>query len=232
MDLIPAFTLFNVLASIPLVMMLVPLIKSALEILMANPLARAVFNTTLVVLESTELVWRPALKLSLAVIKTFYNALVLVLPQVKALVLNFINTTMAGIKKMQEMGVNVSQTLGAVLDRMGEFGDALIVLARGLTKLTFYLVRMMGSVVSAFEDVFAFGKKMMFEPNVLTMNDLYNIILPICIVASCISFLLWLKSSPKSSKSVAVYQPRRSSRIARKRAMILTQDLSESLPAC
>ena len=232
MDLIPAFTLFNVLASIPLVMVLVSIAKPFIESLLANPIARAAFNTTLVVLESTKLVWRPALNLAVMLIKNIYKALVLVMPQIKAMILNIMNTTAIIVQKIQAMGLSISQAVTTTLDRMGEFGDAIIVVARGITKALFYAVRLLGSLVGAFESVFGFAKKMIFEPSNLTFNDMYNVLLPFFIVTCCIAFLLWIKRAPASPKYVPVYEPRRSSRIARKRAILLANDVSESLPAC
>jgi hypothetical protein len=232
MDLIPSFTLFNVLASIPLVMMFVSVFKPIAQSIITNPLTRAVLNTTLVVLESTEVVWRPLLNLTLMVIKPIYKTLVALLPQIKAVIVSTVNMTIALVKNMQAMGLSISQAVSATLERMGEFGDALVILARTFTKAVFYTVRMLSSILGAFEEVFNFGKKAFFDPAHITMNDLYNVMLPFIVVSCCIGLVLWVKRASVGVKSVPVYQPRRSSRLARKRAMLLADNLSDSLPPC
>lgn len=232
MDLIPSFSVFNVLASIPLVMMLVSVFKPITLAVMTNPLTRAVLNTTLVVLESTELVWRPVLNMALMIIKPIYKTLVALLPQIKTVLVTTVNVTMTLVKNIQAMGMSVSQAISSALENMGEFGDALVIVARTFTKAVFYTVRMLSSILGAFEDVFNFGKKALFDPTRLTLNDLYNVMLPFVVVSCCIGLALWMKRSPVETKRIPPYQPRRSSRIARKRAMLLADDLSGSLPPC
>jgi hypothetical protein len=232
MDLIPSFTAFNVLASIPLVMMLMSVLKPIVHSFLTNPLTKAVWNTTLVALESTELVWRPLLNMTIMVIKPIYKTFIAALPQMRKVIVTTVNMTMTLVKNMQAMGLSISQALSSALGHMGEFGDALVVVARTVTKVVFYGARLLSSILGAFEDVFTFGKKAFFDPTHLTINDLYNVMLPFVVVSCCIGFALWMRRTPVAQKSLAVYQPRRSSRLARKRAMFFADNLSESLPPC
>lgn len=229
MDLISSLSLFEVLASIPLVLMLVPVLLDLYKNVMANPIVSAAVNTTLVVLKNTELVWRPALNFAIAIIKPIVKALVLVFPQVKAVVTVLVNQTVALVQFAQSMGMSLITSLTNILERMAELGDALIVVARGLGNVGYYGLRAAGTLVGSFESVFVFGKRVLFESHLLSVNDLYNVLMPMLTVLVVLAAVYWVRKGPSPQKSVETFQPRRSSRIARKRAMLCAADMSDAL---
>ena len=231
MDLIPTLSIMNILAGLPLVIILMPFLKTLVLSVMNNPVVAAVYNTSLIVLESTELVWRPALQLSLILVKAMINALAVIIPQVKAAIRTAYNVTMPILRKIQAMGISMSHTISVIIDRMVELGDALIVLARGLSKAAFYALKGISAIVSSFETLATIGKKMVFAPQQITMQELSAALLPFLIVCSVITFVAWWRMTP-AQKTVTTFQPRRSSRLARKRAMLYTMDLSDALPSC
>jgi hypothetical protein len=231
MDLISSLSPFQMLASIPLLMMLVPLILDVYKSLLANPIVSAAVNTTLVVLKNTELVWRPALHFAVMILKPMLNALVLVFPQVKAVMRIVFNQTMALLQFAQSMGISLMNGFSNMMERFGEVGDALIVVARGFGHVGYYTLRATGAVVGSFESIFVFGKRMLFEAHLLTVEDLSNVMMPFFTVLAVLATLYWFRKG-SSGKTVEAFQPRRSPRIARKRAMLYGADASDALSPC
>jgi hypothetical protein len=229
MDLITSLSPFQMLASIPLLVMLVPFALDLYKNLMANPIFMAAVNTTLVVLKNTELVWRPALNFAIAIIKPIVKALAVIFPQVKAIVIVLVNQTVAAVQYARSMGMSLMTALTSIVERMGEVGDALIVVARGMGQVGYYGLRVAGTIVGSFESVFAFGKRALFEGHLLTANDLYNVMMPFFTVVAVLATVYWVRKGPSPQKCVETFQPRRSSRIARKRAMLCASDMSDAL---
>jgi len=232
MDLIPSLSPFQMIASIPLLVMLVPVLLDFYKSLIANPIVAAAVNTTLVVLKNTELVWRPALEFAIAIIKPIIKALMNLSPHVKSLVILVFNQTVQAFRTAQKMGMSLMNALSNFVDGLGELGTSLIVMTRGLGNVGYYLIRTVGGIVGSFDSVFMFSKRLLFEAHLITADDVYNVAMPFFVVASVILALLWLRKGSSPQKSIETFQPRRSSRIARKRAMLYAADVSDALSSC
>jgi len=232
MDLISSLSPFQMLASIPLLVMLVPFVLDLYKNLMANPIFVAAVNTTLVVLKNTELVWRPALNFAIAIIKPIVKALAVIFPQVKAVVIVLLNQTMAAVQYARSMGMSLMTALTSIVERLGEVGDALIILARGLGHAGYYGLRVGSMIVGSFETIFVFGTRALFESHLLTANDLYNVMMPFLTVLAVLATVYCFRKGSSPQKSVETFQHRRSSRIARKRAMVCAADMSDMLLPC
>lgn len=233
MSLIPTLSFLEVLAAIPLVVVLGPLVLSLVQGLMANPVVNAAVNATLVVLKSTEVVWRPIWTMSLVAFKQVFAALVYIAPMVKAVVMTIVNATVNAVRTAQQMGVSFSSAFPTLMLRIKELGEALLVIARTLGVAAYYAVKGLSLLLGSFEKVFVFGKQLLFEAHLLSAHDLYNVMLPLAIVFVTSAVLYWLRKAPSVGGETCekTFQPRRSSRLARKRAMLYAQDLDLS-PAC
>lgn len=230
MDLIPSLSFFELLAAIPLVITVGPFIFAAVVKFMEHPLVQPILNTTLVILKTTEVVWRPAVDFAVVLLKPVLKALVRLAPIAKDLVVFAINTTVTAFRTAQKMGMSFASAFPAIAQGMKDVGEALITLVRGIGNMMYYFLRATSLIVGSVESVFVFGKRLVFEAHLLTVNDVYNVALPFLIVTSLIATLYWFRKAPQ--KSVQVFQPRRSSRLARKRAMMYASDISDALSSC
>ena len=226
MDLIPSLSLFEIMAYAPLLM----LVSSTLFAFSENPVIKSFVNTTLVALKATEVVWRPALQFAVSILKPLVKALIQLAPYVRSAIRYAVNVTVTALRSAQSMGVSLTNAFPAVVQAFKDIGESLIILARGLGQFSYYLLRGTSLIVGSVESVFVFGKRLLFEAHLITMADLYNVMLPFVIVTGLLSAMYWFRKSP-SEKSVQAFQPRRSSRIARKRAMMCMSDISDAFPA-
>jgi hypothetical protein len=227
MDLITYRSLFELIAYTPLLV----LVMSTFFAFSENPVIQSLVNTTLVVLKATEVVWRPALKFALDLLKPLAKALIRYWPHMKSSVMYAMNTTLTALRTVQGMGISLSNAFPAVLEALKDISKSLIILTRALAHFVYYLVRGATLIVSSVESVFGFGKRLLFEAHLITMRDLSNAMLPLVIVTSLLCMMYWLRKGPPE-KSVKEYQPRRSSRLARKRAMLCMSDMSDPFPSC
>lgn len=227
MDLIPSLSFFQALAAIPLVMTLVPIVLSALFKFVEHPFVKPIINTTLVVLKNTEVVWRPAINFAIMLSKPILKAIALILPIVKSIVVYVVNVTVSAFRTAQSMGMSMANTFPVVAQGLKDIGESLVVLARGLGKLSYYVLRGVSLIVGSVESVFVFFKRVLFEAHLLTMADVYAVMMPFAIVLSLVAVLYWFRKSP-SQPCNQTFQPRRSARIARKRAMLCSADLSDA----
>lgn len=227
MDLITYRILFELMTYTPLLV----LVMSTLLAFSENPVIQTLVNTTLVVLKATEVVWRPALKFALDLLKPLTRGLIRYWPHVKSNLMYVMNTTLTLLRNAQTMGVSLTNAFPAVLEALKDISKSLIILTRALAHFAYYLVRGATVIVSSVESVFGFGKRLLFEAHLITMRDISNVILPLVIVTSLLCMMYWFRKGPPE-KSVKEYQPRRSSRLARKRSMLCVSDMSDSFPSC
>ena len=232
MDLIPSVSFFQTLAAIPLVITIGPIILAALESYSTNPIAKAFLNTTLVVLKTTEVVWRPVMKFTMTLLKEIVKSLVIILPTVKSAVVTLVNTTITAVRTAQSMGMSFANAFPAVIQALKDIGESILIVTKGLGHMTYYILRGLSLIVGSVESVFSFGKRALFEAHLLTLEDLSNVMLPFAIVVGMVGMLYLLRKSPSSPESCShvKFEPRRSSRIARKRSMLCSADLSDALP--
>ena len=224
MSLIPSLSFLELAALVPSIIVLAPFVLPTLEALMSNPLVSAAVNTTLVVLKTTEGVWRPAYNATV-------KAVVFLAPILKSLIVTTVNATIAFFKTAQSMGVSFTTAFPTVMVRIKELGEALVVIARTLGLTVYYMVKGLGFILGSVEYVLGFGKQILFEAHLLTAQDLYNVMLPFAVVLTTVMMVYWLRKTPQPLMETPM-PVRRSSRLARKRAMLYAQDLSDTFPSC
>jgi hypothetical protein len=235
MSLIPSFSFLELAALVPSMIVLWPFVLPTLKALMSNPLVSSAVNATLVVLETTEVVWRPAYNMTLVLAKEVIKAIVFLAPILKSLILTTVNVTVAFFRKAQAMGVSFATAFPTVMVRIKELGEALVVIGRTLGLTVYYMVKGLGFILGSVEYVLGFGKQLLFEPHLLTAQDLYNVMLPFAVVFTTLAMVYWFRKAPQPRIEAPMSAPvsvRRSSRLARKRAMMYAQDLSDAFPSC
>lgn len=222
MDLIAPTSILQTLMAIPFMMVIVPVIVSVIQTLMADPVVRAFVNTTLVALETTKAVWQPITSAAVAVIRQVYRFMVAITP-------TLVNVTMEIVRKAQSLGLSLSTALNALMERLGEVGSALIVLARAISKVTLVVLNSLSLVVTSVEQVFEFSKRVIFSPSMVTWEDLTSIAIPMTVCLGILTLLYYRYRSNTNPKPCEKPVPRRSSRLARKRAMMMCADMSDAL---
>jgi hypothetical protein len=234
MSLIPSLSFLELVAAVPLVMVLGPFLVSALQSILSNPLVCSALNTISVVLNTTEIVWRPAWNASVVVSRQILSGFVVVAPIIKSLVLSGLNTTITLVRNAQALGLSFAVAFPTVMLRIKELGEALLVIARSIGVVLYYVTKSVALVFGSVEHVFTFSKQLLFEAHLMTTEDVYNVMLPLAIVLGTIATLIWLRKTPQPVEALVCepFQPRRSSRLARKRAFLYAQDFSDALPAC
>jgi hypothetical protein len=231
MSLIPSLSFLELVAAVPLVMVLGPFLVSALQSILSNPLVSSAMNTISVVLNTTEIVWRPAWNASVILGKQILNGLTYLAPLVKAFLVSGANATLTLFRNAQAMGVSFTTAFPMVMLRIKELGEALLVIGRSLGLAMYYVTKGLALVLGSVEKVFLFGKQLLFEAHLMTADDVYNVMLPLAIVLATTALVYSFRKTPQPSQ-LQTFQPRRSSRLARKRAFLYAQDASDALPAC
>lgn len=215
---------------------------------MANPEFQTVINTTLVLLENTEVVWRPVLtvslvlakpvlELALILMKPILHALVLVAPIVKNLALQTMNLTANLLMTIRELGIDIRSSVSNLALSLQSFGGAMFTITKAASNMLYYSVQSISYVVSSFESVGDFSYRLLFETRTVSWSDVESVVAPFLVVASILGYVAWRAYStsytytPPPQTQICDYTvyPRRSSRIARKRALMLLNDLPPDL---
>jgi hypothetical protein len=260
MDLIAAVTVTDLIAGVSLSMM-VGVIGAALvanfqplwSLWVSNPLVQTVVNTTLVVLQNTELVWKPVLNASLVVIKPIiafalmilkpFGPLALVLADnlvrgmvivgfiTARLVLSTVRTIHSFITYMQSLGVNATVAIQSFVQGTTILAVSLAKIVHWVGYVLYEVVYGVGFLLESWEQVGTFLHRVIFEGHKITWNDVYNMSIPFAVVAAMMGLIAWrsgvMRRKPQAlNKKIddECIMPRRSSRIARKRAMMLCSD--------
>lgn len=235
MSLLPSLSLVKILAAAPLVVVFGPFVLSVLQRILSHPLICVALGTLSVVLNTTESVWRPLMNVSIILTKQILNGILYIAPIVKALVRSGVNATVTLVRNAQAIGMSFATAFPTVMLRIQELGGALLVIGRTLSGVVYYGTKSVALVLGSVEQVFLFSKQLLFEAHLLTVDDVYNVMLPFAIVGATIGTLYWLRTTPLSVQRCDAPQtceeakPRRSSRLIRKRAILYGSDM---LPAC
>ena len=258
MDLIATVTVTDLIAGVSLSMMigvlgaaLVANFQPLWALWISNPIVQTVVNTTLVVLENTEVVWKPLLNASLVVIKPMaafalmvlkpFGPMALVLADnvVKGMViLGFMTvhavilvaqTVKTFVNFVQSAGLNLTSAVQAFAEGTKDFAVSLATVAKAFGKVLVSLIHMTSTIVSSFEQVGSFLYQFFFAPHSISWNDLVNIAIPFTVVVGIVGLVFWRSCkrnvyAPHKKNDDECIMPRRSSRIARKRAMMLCSD--------
>jgi hypothetical protein len=221
-----------------------------------NPTVQVLVNNTLVVLKNTEVVWRPIVNTSLVILKPIlYFALMVLKPfgtlglvvldkAFKGLVtVGFVTVHIViGLVEGVQSFMNYTKSMGldfANAVKSGAFvlKDFTLSLAKIIQWIGYALYQLIFGVrylIDSCEQVGIFLHRLLFEAHKITWNDVYNISIPFLVVGSILGFFVWRISKKFTSKPVDLSKkyddeygiPRRSSRLARKRALLTCQDLS------
>ena len=260
MDLITGITITDLIAGVSLSMMIGVLgtaLAANLQHLWSswnsNPIVQSIVNTTLVVLETTEVVWKPVVNTSLVLVKPIVSfalqvlkplgplAVILADNLVKALViLGFMitnaviivsRTIHSFVSFLQSAGLNVTSALQTFAHGTKEFASAISKIVYWAGYFLYEVVYSVSYLIDSCEQVGLFLYRIFFESHKVTWNDVYNISIPFFVVAALVSIVVWRATkgfrkpyAPEKKNDEECYMPRRSSRIARKRAMLLCSD--------
>jgi hypothetical protein len=197
----------------------------------ANPVAHAFLNNTLVVLKSTEVVWRPAINASLVVLKPIVQlALMLFIQVSRALVLFLFTAAETGkicLQYIQSVSANLTLAAQGLYESTKDFFGSLATVLKGLGYLFAEMVHWASFVIGSFEQTATFFRRVLMEGHKVSWEDIYNVSVPFFVVASIFAFISW-RAYKKFAKPVEKKEPkapRRSSRLARKRALLYCADL-------
>lgn len=225
------------------------------QYLMSIPLVSSLVNTTSVFLNNTQEVWRPLYNSSLLVLKPFSGALkpfgdvglLFAEMSIRSMILMgyvTVVTVREAAKYLlqfalltRDAGLSLTSSFGNAFVAIKEFTVAVFSLFRGFGYLTMNLVKSAGFVVNSFEAVSDFLYQFVFYPHTVTWSDISNIVFPFAIVATILGYVFWrsyrMLASPVKL-NVELQHPllednepvlRRSSRIARKRALLSSHGL-------
>lgn len=197
-----------------------------------------IVNTTLVFLEENKEVFIPITdagkqlafaiySTALAILKPVVRALVVILRVIKPYILFAANVTRITIQRVQEAGVSLSLAVQSMSEKLWDFGSSLAVVMKGVAYMVAYITKGLSVVFSSFDDVFRVGYRILFHTNQVSWNEVSSAFSPLLVVIAVFALLYWMKRS-KVTPVPQTAAPRRSSRLARKRAMFSCGDVSAS----
>jgi hypothetical protein len=193
-------------------------------------------NTTLIFLEENKEVFIPIAdagkqmafaiySTAIAILKPVVKALVVILRIVKPYILFAANHTRIALRQIQQTGMSFTAAIQSMSEKLWDFGSSLAVVVKGFAYMVAYLTKGLSMVFSSFENVFQVGYRILFHTNQVTWNEVSSAFIPLVVVTAAFGFLYWMKRS-KVTPVPQTPALRRSSRLARKRAMFSCGDLS------
>jgi len=227
----------------------------------SSPTLQAFGNNTLVFLKNTEVVWKPVLNTSLMVLKpigalaltilkpfgplalqvadTLVRGMVLFGIIMTRIVLSVVRGTQHFVNVTKAFGANIVESLQAVTLALKDVTLSLATIVNWIGYLFFHTMKGITFVLDSFDQCGHFFYRLVFEAHKLSWNDVYNISIPFLVVSSILGLALWRLSNRFASKPVALSKkfddecviPRRSSRLARKRAFLQCDDLNSTMLA-
>ncbi len=217
MDLISTVSLLDLVTGVSIVWLFGALGAMILSAYKSSPVVQTVVNTTLAVLETTEVVWRPVVNASLILLKPIGAfalqvlkpfgplALVVVNSAVKALVVFGYVTTMTIMEgiyflrycfvTIQNAGMSVSLAISNAFHVTKDFAFSLATLMKAFTYFLIRIVNTASYIVSSFEQVGDFLYTLVFSAHKITWQDVYTVSIPFVIVGSIVGYIAWRASS-------------------------------------
>ena len=183
--------------------MMLGLVSTAImKIFASNPFAQALFNTTLVFLENTKVVWKPVVDFSLVVLKPFGPITTIVLDNtIKGMVLlgymtvvtvrkvvSYANTTLILVK---ESGISVGTAVTNAVTNIKDIVVSIGTLTNALASLTVRMIKTASYIVNSFERVSDFFYRSIFERQSVSWEQMVDLVLPFLVVVSIVSLLAW-----------------------------------------
>ena len=225
-------------------------VHSFLRAAFAVPVIEALYNNSLVVLKNTELVWKPVVSTALIVLKPILSYALMILKPLgpmavivldnaaKAMVIfgymtaHTVLTVYKGIYNVvnftHSMGVSITTSVQNSLIVMKDFSFSLAKIVKWIGYLAYQVVYGTSWLIDSCEQVGIFLRRMVFEAHTITWQDVYNISIPFAVVGAIVGYLAWRvyrthfykPSAPQKKVDEEIFVPRRSSRLARKRAFL------------
>lgn len=204
-----------------------------------NPIVQTILNATSVVLKNTEVVWKPVADFALTVLKPLGPLAILAIKTLIGALL-FVGQTVSHafqtvVNFGESLGLNMTQTGKALLYGARDFASSLYTVVKALAYLVANTLSSVSYVIDSFEMVGLYIRRLLFEPHLVTWQETLDIAVPFAVVACLMTFVFWraynkfVKPSAPWKKDDDEYSiPRRSSRIARKRAMMMCYDVSDT----
>ena len=204
------------------------------------------------VLNATAVVLRPLATVSLTVLNSMGPYALVVLDQVaKGLVILGYATTLVlldiarGIRKafqmLQGTGISIQTAVGNALVALKDLATSMVTLTKAAGYIASRVLYTASYVINSFEKVSTFLYNVVFEAHKVTWDDLYNVSIPFavvgCILAYCLmrtyrSFACFRPSVSDTKSMFDIAVPRRSSRLARKRAMLYSEGFGFDSASC
>jgi hypothetical protein len=132
---------------------------------------------------------------------------------------------------LQSAGLNVTSAFQSFAHGTKEFAFAISKIVYWVGFLLYEVVYSVGYLVDSCEQVGLFLYRILFETHKVTWNDVYNISIPFFVVAALVGIVVWRAMrnfekphAPEKKIDEECFMPRRSSRIARQRAIMLCSD--------
>lgn len=227
----------------------------------SSPTLQAFGNNTLVLLKSTEVMWRPVLSMSLTILKPIGAFALTILKPFGPLALQvadafvrgmilfgflFTHTILTLVKGIQRF-MNFAKSMGAdfvfsvqtMVSVLKDFTFSFAKIVNWVGYVFFQTMKGITFVLDSFDQCAQFSYRLLFEAHKVSWNDIYNISIPFFVVATIVGLALWRLSNRFASKPVALSKkfddecviPRRSSRLQRKRAFLQCGDLDSTMLA-
>lgn len=205
--------------------------------LMKEPLVQMAVNATLVVLETTEIVWKPVLSGILGVtLPIGMLAVALLKPLVKGLlrIVSVLGPHILSLARtLRSVGIDLGFALKQMVTTLIEFASSLAIVMKAIGKGIYYAMTGLSTVITSVDRSLTVAKQLVFSPSSVTWDDLTTALLPFGVTLLIVLITIWrTRPARPSGKTSGPKAPRRSDRIARKRAMLLSGDLTPLLSPC
>lgn len=129
---------------------------------------------------------------------------------------------------VQEKGTVLLVSFMQSLATLGEVGKAVQTILVAFATVLVYCARFINTLAGSFEAVQTVSKRLLFAHESLTWDEMTSLIFPVFVVGAVLGFLSWRLSARREAPKEKPL--RRSSRLARKRALLLS-DSSSLLPS-
>ncbi len=213
---------------------------------------RPVLNTSLVILKPiisfALMILRPFGEKALIILKPFGTVGLVVLDKVvKGMVIfgylttYFVLSLVQGVRSFmnytKSIGLDFASAVKSGAFVLKDFTLSLAKIVQWVGYVIYQIAFSVKFVLDSCEQVGTFLHRLVFEAHKVTWNDVYNISIPFLVVGSILAFFVWRVSLKFASKPFApskkvddeCFVPRRSSRLARKRALMYCQDLPSAM---
>jgi hypothetical protein len=204
------------------------------------------------VLNSTAVLLKPIASMTLQLLNPVGSSALVILDQVaKGLViLGYVTTVVLldiarGLRKvfswLQGTGISIQAAVGNAAMALKDLATSMVTLTKAAGYIASRVLYGATYVVDSFDRVGTFLHTVLFESHKLTWDDLYTVSIPFlvvsCIVAYCLmrtyrSFACFRPTVSDKKSMFDIVAPRRSSRLARKRAMLSSDDLGFDFASC